>query len=88
MNHITLLFITIYFVTVLLIITILNVIQGQKVHKGDLLLTFDDELIKKNNLSDVVTVTILNTAELKDFEVLKNVGSQVNTGDDLFKDEM
>ena len=65
-----------------------NVIQGQKVHKGDLLLTFDDELIKKNNLSDVVTVTILNTAELKDFEVLKNVGSQVNTGDDLFKDEM
>lgn len=65
-----------------------NVIQGQKVHKGDLLLTFDDELIKKNNLSDVVTVTILNTAELKDFEVLKKVGSQVNTGDDLFKDEM
>lgn len=30
MNHITLLFITIYFVTVLLIITILNLIQGQK----------------------------------------------------------
>lgn len=56
---------------------------GDKVAKGDLVLTADFDAIKAEGLDTVIPVIICNTDEFKEVESL--AGKEVNVGDDVLR---
>ena len=60
-----------------------NVKEGQKVKKGDLLISFDMDAIIKAGYSIVTPVIISNTDKFTDVAVEKEIGGTVDFGEDL-----
>jgi lactose/raffinose/galactose permease len=58
------------------------VVEGQSVKKGELLIEFNDSLIKQHGLDDTVVVMITNIRDFENFELLKSNGSFVELGED------
>ena len=56
---------------------------GDKVQKGDLILTADFDVIKGEGLDTIIPVIICNTDEFKEVEAL--AGKEVNVGDDVLR---
>lgn len=56
---------------------------GDKVEKGDLILTADFDVIKGEGLDTIIPVIVCNTEEYKSVETLS--GKDVNVGDDVLK---
>ena len=56
---------------------------GDKVEKGDLILTADFDVIKGEGLDTIIPVVICNTDEYKAVETL--AGKEVNAGDDVLQ---
>lgn len=56
---------------------------GDKVEKGDLILTADFDVIKEAGLDTIIPVVVCNTDEYKEVEPL--AGKEVNAGDDILK---
>ena len=56
---------------------------GDKVEKGDLILTADFDVIKEAGLDTIIPVVVCNTDEYKEVESL--AGKEVNAGDDILK---
>ena len=56
---------------------------GDKVEKGDLILTADFDVIKGEGLDTIIPVIVCNTDEFKGVEAL--AGKDVNAGDDILK---
>ncbi|MFQ7234281.1 MAG: PTS glucose transporter subunit IIA, partial [Enterococcus hulanensis] len=61
----------------------LNVQQGDLVQKGDVLLTFDQDLIKSKQLNDVIIVVITNTETFGAVRKNENV-SKIDLNQNLF----
>jgi PTS system beta-glucosides-specific IIC component len=60
-----------------------NVKEGQKVKKGDLLISFDIDAVKAAGYSVVTPVIISNTDKFTDIAVEKEIGGTVGFGEDL-----
>ncbi len=60
-----------------------HVKAGDKVERGDLILTADFEVIKGEGLDTIIPVIVCNTDEYKDVESL--AGKDVNAGDDVLR---
>jgi lactose/raffinose/galactose permease len=58
--------------------------RGQHVKKGDLLIEFWDPTIKKEGLDDTIIITILNSNELTNFNILKNADEDIVSLEPLF----
>lgn len=56
---------------------------GDKVQRGDLILTADFDVIKGEGLDTIIPVIICNTDEFKEVEAL--AGKEVNVGDDVLR---
>lgn len=56
---------------------------GDKVEKGDLILTADFDVISGEGLDTIIPVIVCNTDEYKEVESL--AGKDVNVGDDILK---
>ena len=57
--------------------------QGDKVKKGDLLITFDKEAIVKEGYSLDTPILVTNTKDYLDIVVTKDSNSSINAGEDL-----
>ncbi|MGH2179970.1 PTS sugar transporter subunit IIA, partial [Enterococcus faecalis] len=55
--------------------------QGDRVEKGQTLVTFDLEVIKKAGFSTQIPIVVMNTADYLD--ILKVSSNEVSTSDDL-----
>lgn len=62
---------------------IVHVEQGSRVKKGDLLMSFDLEMIKEAGLSAISPIIICNCAEMKD--VLAHTGFDASKGDTVLE---
>ena len=60
-----------------------HVKAGDKVERGDLILTADFEVIKGEGLDTIIPVIVCNTDEYEDVESL--AGKDVNAGDDVLR---
>ena len=58
----------------------LHFVDGQEIHRGDLLMTFDQELIRRNGYDDTVIMFFVDPKRIEEFEVLNGA---VQHGDDL-----
>ena len=58
----------------------LHFVDGQEIHRGDLLMTFDQELIRRNGYDDTVIMFFVDPKRIEKFEV---VDGAVQHGDDL-----
>lgn len=61
----------------------LKVQQGQQVEKGDVLLTFDKELIQEKQLNDAIIIVVTNT-ETYDFVEKHETGAEIDLNQNLF----
>ena len=60
-----------------------HVKEGDKVKKGDLLITFDKDAIEKEGYSLDTPVIVTNTNDYMDIIAMMEGGSAVHRGDDL-----
>ena len=58
----------------------LHFVDGQEIHRGDLLMTFDREIIHDNGYDDTIIMFFVDPKRIEEFEV--NSGT-INHGDDL-----
>ncbi|MFB4472592.1 PTS glucose transporter subunit IIA [Oceanobacillus caeni] len=59
-----------------------HVEDGQRVHQGDKLITFDKEMIREKGLAAITPVIITNMTQYQ--EVIEEGKDEIKTGDKLF----
>lgn len=60
-----------------------HVKEGDKVKKGDLLISFDKDAIEKEGYSLDTPILVTNTKDYMEVIAINNSGSSVHCGDDL-----